>query len=297
MNALVGVDPETFALVAVALDVLTSVGAGGSPRMTVGEGGVWVRSNNISEVNPVTFEVLQGPLVGSPTLGTSLSVAAGAETIWMFGNTGNGFVGGIPRLPRFDPATLAELPAIKLPHDGIPTDVAFASGAVWVSFSDGQLERIDPSTAKVDLDIDLDGGIDVLAVDADGVWVLDRLAGTVRRIDPRNGHVLATAPVTSNARYLATGEGGVWVLDTFAATVTLIDGSVNEARSPIGVGTEPNGIAVGLGAVWVADGDGSLYRLDPLTFEVSAISVGTALTAVAVDEAGGIVWATTGEAD
>lgn len=86
------------------------------------------------------------------------------------------------------------------------------------------------------------------------------------------------------------------MLDTFAATVTFIDGSLNEARSPIGVGTSPNGIAVGLGAVWVADADGSLYRLDPVTLEVSATSVGTPLTAVAVDEADGIVWATTGEA-
>jgi YVTN family beta-propeller protein len=85
------------------------------------------------------------------------------------------------------------------------------------------------------------------------------------------------------------------VLDTFAATVTFIDASTNEAHSPVGVGTSPNGIAVGLGAVWVADADGSLYRLDPVTNESTHASVGTPLTAVAVDEADGIVWVTTGE--
>jgi hypothetical protein len=46
----------------------------------------------------------------------------------------------------------------------------------------------------------------------------------------------------------------------------------------------------------VADGDGSLYRLDSVSLETTATSVGTPLRAVAVDEADGIVWATTGEA-
>jgi DNA-binding beta-propeller fold protein YncE len=122
------------------------------------------------------------------------------------------------------------------------------------------------------------------------------VAGAVRCIEPKNGRVIATMPVSSNARYLAASEGGVWVLDTFAATVTFIDGSTNQPHSPVGVGTSPNGIAVGLGAVWVADADGSLYRLDAVTNEVSATSVGTPLTAVAVDEADNIVWATTGDA-
>lgn len=46
----------------------------------------------------------------------------------------------------------------------------------------------------------------------------------------------------------------------------------------------------------MAYGDGSLYRLDSVTLEATATSVGAPLTAVAVDEADGIVWATTGEA-
>jgi class 3 adenylate cyclase len=294
VNAVVGVDAETFAVFGVAPGVVASTG-GGNPRIAVGEGGVWVRSNDIVEVNPSTLAMTERPQVGTPTPGTSLSLATGGGTVWFPGNTGTGITIGAPGLFRVDPATTAELPAIKLPHDGVTTDVAFASGAVWVSFRDGQLERIDPRTAKVDLDVHLDGAIDAVVADAEGVWVLVELAGTVRRVDAKNGRVLATMPVSSNARYLAAGEGGAWVLETFAATVTFLDASTNEANSPVGVGTSPNGIAVGLGAVWVADGDGSLYRLDPVTDEVSATSVGTPLTAVAVDEADGIVWVTTGE--
>jgi class 3 adenylate cyclase len=295
-NAIVGIDAETFALVGSAPDVVTLNG-GGNPRMAFGEGGVWVRATDVVEVNPDTMEVKTGPSIGNPLPGTSLSMAIGAGTVW-FPGSGKGSTGitiGAPTIFRVDPTTITELPAIELPRDGVLTDIAFASGTVWVSYSDGDLERVDPSTARVDLDVQLDGAIDAVVADADGLWVLDELAGTVRRIDPRNGRVLATMPVSSNARYMAAGEGGVWVLDTFAATVTFLDASTNEAHSPVGVGTSPNGIAVGLGAVWVADGDGSLYRLDPVTNEVSATSIGTPLTAVAVDEADGIVWVTTGE--
>ena len=294
-NAVVGVDADTFAIVGIAPDAFIATG-GGNPRMAVGEGGVWIRSTStIVEVSPDGLHVTDGPAIGAQVAGTSFSVATGAGTVWIAGNGGTGITIGAPSLFRVDPATVVELPAIKLPHDGVPTDVAFASGAVGIPFRDGQLERIDPNTAKLDLDVHLDGAIDALVADADGVWVLDELAGTVRRIDAKNGRVVATVPVSSNARSLAAGEGGVWVLDTFAATVTFIDGSTNEARSPIGVGTSPNAIAAGLRAVWVADADGSLYRLDPVTNEVSATSVGTPLTAVAVDEADGIVWVTTGE--
>ncbi len=295
-NALVGVDPDTSALVGVAPNAVIPTG-GGNPRMAVGEGGVWIRSTTtVVEVSTDGLHVTDGPAIGAQVAGTSFAVATGAGTVWIAGNGGTGITIGAPSLFRVDPSTVVELPAIKLPHDGIPTDVAFASGAVWIPFRDGQLERIDPSTAKVDLEVHLNGAIDALVADAEGVWVLDELAGTVRRIDAKNGRVVATVPVSSNARSLAAGEGGVWVLDTFAATVTFIDASTNEARSPIGVGTSPNGIATGLGAVWVADADGSLYRLDAVTNEVSATSVGTPLTAVAVDEADAIVWVTTGEA-
>jgi streptogramin lyase len=118
----------------------------------------------------------------------------------------------------------------------------------------------------------------------------------VRQVDPNDGHVLATAAVSSNARLLAAGEGGVWALDTIAATVTFIDGATGAAHSPLGVGTSPTGIAVGFGAAWVSDADGSLYRLDAVTNEVSSTLVGIPLTAVAVDEADGVVWVTTGTA-
>jgi hypothetical protein len=50
-------------------------------------------------------------------------------------------------------------------------------------------------------------------------------------------------------------------------------------------------MAVGPDAVWVGDRDGSLYRVDPLTLEVSELPVGSAVMAIGVEEASGSVWA------
>jgi class 3 adenylate cyclase len=289
-NAAVGISPDSFERIGLARDAVVPTGAGDT-RLTVGEGALWIRAETIVAVNPTTFEVTPGPQILAP----SLSITAGGGSVWIPAAEPAGFAVGSGLLLRVDPSTLAELAPITLAHDGVPRDVAFASGAVWVSFPDGDLERVDPDTGKVDVHVQLDGAIDLVVADADGVWVLDELAGTVRRIDPTNGDVLATMPVSSNARSMAAGEGGVWVLDTTAATVTFLDASIDEATSPIGVGTAPTGIAVGLGAVWVSDADGALYRLDPVTGEPTSTSVGPSLTAVAVDEANGIVWVTTGD--
>ena len=49
-------------------------------------------------------------------------------------------------------------------------------------------------------------------------------------------------------------------------------------------------MAVGPDAVWVGDRDGSLYRVDPLTMEVSELPVGSAVMGVGVEESSGSVW-------
>ena len=57
----------------------------------------------------------------------------------------------------------------------------------------------------------------------------------------------------------------------------------------IQVGDEPSAVAVGQGAVWVANaGDGTVTRIDPVTYAPTSISVGGAPAGIAV--AGGRVW-------
>ena len=43
-------------------------------------------------------------------------------------------------------------------------------------------------------------------------------------------------------------------------------------------------------AVWFADLDGSLYRVDPLTLDVTTVPVGAEIFGVTVDDSDGSLW-------
>jgi class 3 adenylate cyclase/streptogramin lyase len=289
------IDPASGAILRTVPDVV-SVTGGGNPRIAIGEGGVWVRSLSLLHLDPETGEIRASIThVGDALPGTSLSVAVGYRTVWVPG--GSGIEGGARSLLyRVDPATDERLRTTHLSPLAIATDVAAGEGDAWVSFTDGALARIDPGDGAELQHIDVGGSLDAVAAGEGSVWVLDSVDSLVTRVDPASGEPAAEIKVSSNARYIATGEGGLWVLDTFTGTVQLIDAETDETLPAIGIADDLNGIAVGLGAVWVADGGGSIYRVDPVTSEVTAIRVGAPLTAIGVDEDTSTLWVTVGEA-
>jgi streptogramin lyase len=91
-------------------------------------------------------------------------------------------------------------------------------------------------------------------------------------------------------------QDGVWILDKQAGTVTRFNTISRTEGRPTRVGDDPTDIAVGLDAVWVSDRDGSLYRVDPVTLDVREFPIGAEVLAVDVDEAAEAVWVYLGEA-
>ena len=82
-------------------------------------------------------------------------------------------------------------------------------------------------------------------------------------------------------------------MDRTAGSVIRIDPATGSTASPIRVGALPSAIATGAGAVWVADGgDGTVSRIDPVTYHVSTYRLTTAPSPydIAVGEHG--VWTT-----
>ena len=289
LGSAVQVDPVTGRILREVPDVLQETG-GGNPRIAAGEGSIWVRTNTIAVIDPASGEVRDFVSVGGLQPGNSPSLAVGFRTVWI---PGGDFAR--PQLDRVNPATLEQLRTIELGPPAIPTDVAVGAGAVWVSFTNGVLERIDPATGRATDDLDVGGTLDAVAADENGVWVLDTVRSTLTRIDPDDGS-LTTVTVSSNTRLLAAGEGGVWVVDPFASTAMLID-LANDPHPPVGIGTEPTDVAVGLGAVWISGEDGALYRVDPLTLVVTSFPVAEGpLTSITVDEGSGTLWLTVGGA-
>ena len=93
--------------------------------------------------------------------------------------------------------------------------------------------------------------------------------------------------IAGNMDQIVGFRDGVWILDKQAGTVTRIDTISRTAGRPTRVGGDPTDIAVGLGAVWVSDRGGSLYRVDPLALDVREFPIGAEVLAVDVDEAAG----------
>ena len=191
---------------------------------------------------------------------------------------------------RVNPATDETDVFLKLPvPTGLTTWSLAIADSIWVGQSDGTLVRLDPRTgAKEQADTGL--ALDRLAATKEAVWLVDVVSGALVRVDPdtleRVGKPLEVGGTID--QIFARGDF-LWVLDRQAGVVTRIDTSTGTSR-PARVGDTPTDMAVGSDSVWVGDGDGSLYRVDPLTLRVEEFPSGAAVLGVGVDESSGSVW-------
>jgi hypothetical protein len=263
---------------------------GGNPKIVVGEGGVWVRSSKLVRLDPVTGRADEGELIrttGNPR--ADRGVEAGYRAIWVGGDASNGHA----LLWRWNPATGEQLADTKIPSSVEVNDVALGGGAVWITFPDGRLVKVDPDTRKILAQTGAAGSIDGVVFGAGGVWVIDITNGELTRVDP--GTLRRGDPIgfTGSVLGMAADDEHVWLLETSGNDVIPVSagGVVGE---PISVGSKPSGIAVGLDAVWVSDEEGIVSRIDPLTRERTTIDVGGHLTGIAVDEDTQTLWLTVG---
>ena len=116
---------------------------------------------------------------------------------------------------------------------GTPTGLATGDGAVWVSngFA-GRVLRGDEETGRVTATIPIDGYRGAIAVDRNGVWVVNPIKDAVERIDPTTLQV-TTIPVGSGPSGIAVGAGSIWVANGLERTLTQINsatGAVQRAR-------------------------------------------------------------------
>jgi class 3 adenylate cyclase len=238
---LIHIDPLNVEVRSDAIEV----GIGFSQSVATGFDAVWVISGGgLSRVHPGTDEVesvlsTEADLMLSLALGRDVWVGAEAATIY-----------------RIDPSTGAREEAGT---GGLHVDkIAVTSNALWVADTvHDQLTQVDLASLRQTGDpIQISGNMDQIVGFQDGVWILDKQAGTVTRINT----ILRTA-------------GG-----------------------PTRIGDDPTDIAVGLDAVWVSDRGGSLYRVDALTLDVREYPIGAEVLAVDVDDAAEAVWVYLGEA-
>ena len=237
---------------------------GGRPNdLVVAAGSVWVLRGGNERLAILDARTgkrrSQSPLVG----GLPASAAAGFGKLWVARQRDPALVAfGLSSRRRSGP----EVPL----GAGGDRAVAVAAGenAVFVGLRTrpGRVLRIDPRRRQVTKTIELEQGVQDLAVGAGAIWVTGRRADVVTRVDIRTAEQ-REFNVGRDPSAVAVGEDGVWVANRGDDTLTRIDtGSFNTETLP--VGRVPAGVGVGGGAVWVANRVGNtVMRLDPRTGE------------------------------
>jgi class 3 adenylate cyclase len=252
--------------------------------LAVGEGGVWLlRAPKLIHIDPLNLEVRSDAIdVG---IGYSQTVATGFDAVWVISGDG---------LYRVHPGTDEVEPILSSEPDDY-WSLALGRD-VWVGTYDGTVFRIDPSTgapaeAETGLHVDKIAVTSDALWLADSVH--DELTQVdLESFRPRGEPI----PINGNMDQTVGSQDGVWILDKQAGTVTRFATISRTSGQPTRVGDDPTDIAVGLGAVWVSDRGGSLYRLDALTLDVLEFPIGAEVLALDVDETAEAVWVYVGEA-
>jgi streptogramin lyase len=274
--------------------ILSTIGLDRGPAFTqfinhplaAGEGGVWVlEPPQLLHVDPIYEQVRSDQIAVGVT--DRSDVEAGLGAVWV--------LGGQYTVYRVGPATDEVEPFLDMgASQKAPSSISVA-GAVWAGFSDGTVIRVDASTGARD-QIDTAHPVDLIAATKDTVWLVDLLGSAAVRLDAASLRVIGR-PIQIDGRIdqVVASEKGLWILDHRAGAVTMIDVTSGASSGPVRVGDSPTDLNFGLDRLWVGDRDGSVYRLDPSTLDVTRMPVGAEVLGVAVDEDAESLWVYVGE--
>jgi streptogramin lyase len=238
--------------------VVQRIHTGSDPCATLGEAGsVWVADivdNVVKRLDPKTGRTTAHYRTASGPCG----MAYGAGSVWVEDYNGNA-------VTRIDVATgkLHNYPVGTSPYD-----VAFTDGAAWVTnYNDSTVSRVDARTGKTTT-IKVGAQPQGIAPAAGALWVADSGASAITRIDATTRKT-TTVQFNGFPAWTAFDADTVWIGDQSNGEIVELDAHTSKIVRRSKVGTTPNDGDVADGAVWFPDKDGSLYRLDEQTHQVT----------------------------
>ena len=200
------------------------------------------------------------------------------------------------QLLKIDPASGRTLATIDLP--GSLVDAEADRTSIWALSAAGDLDRIDPGTAKIVQRFTIDAGEPTKVVPLLGsIWVCDCPNGKILQVDPSDGKVLQTVALPQRGYLIGvaadtTNGNTLWLVDPEAGTITPLDPKTGEPGRPLGFGgSRVYDAEIGFGSIWVAAGS-HLYRFDLPGGAKHEITVpgGASAGGLALDAPDNIVW-------
>jgi DNA-binding SARP family transcriptional activator len=277
--------PGLILLDAASGAVRADVPVGDSQGMTrFGYGHLWTVGENgiMSEIDPQSGALLQSIPIGVQSGG----IAVGAGGIWVTDRNG-------PTLLRIDPGTgqinlRARLSMLGLRHPEPNSGLAIDAGSLWVARGSEAVDRVNPSSLKLQRRIELgrrgcevgSGAQCTLAAGAGHVWVAGGNGGWLARIDEGTDRVRFIDGLRPYLCCLAVGSGSVWVAEAHDIARLAPSGRLLR-RYPVssaGIGD----IGYDNPYLWAtADTTGQLLRIDGRTGNVRRTSLGDLLIGTA----------------
>ena len=239
--------------------------------LTIADGHVWAMSfqdGAIALRNAETGEA-GGPRSRINVGPGGSSLAAGFNSVWVAKQS-------TPTVLRINARTRRRVAggAVEIARPGRNMAIATGAGAVWVAVRNASDEdhspesivRIDPSTGSQQT-IQVDAGVQDLAVGEGAVWVTNRFAATVTRIRVSDSQQRRVR-VGEKPKGIAVGENAVWVASSADDEITRINPRSLQTRH-IPLQAIPERVTVGGGSVWAtAKEAGRLIRIDAKTRKV-----------------------------
>jgi class 3 adenylate cyclase/streptogramin lyase len=292
------VPSHSVAIIDVATnEVVHSIPLGASAgSLAAFDEAIWVaipRDRSLVRIDPNSREVTKRVGLGI----VPYSLETGQNVLWVGGGVDSTIVRLVPQTEE-----ITELPGFVAPADGYPV-IAATEGALWFGENDHVgVRRFEADQGRVDSR----GGRfltpEALAVNDEGVWVVERFDQTVARLDPETGADRGEVPFGAPIPAPGAGtiheplsdallnEWGLWVTDAIEGKVWRIRANERSIQATIGVGRGARAIASGAGSIWVANRlDGTVSRIDPQSDRVvETIKVADRVGGIAV--AGRAVW-------
>ena len=280
--------------------VAAALGVGVTAFRSRASGSTEIRPLSVGVVDPVARQVVDE----IPVRFSSQLIAAGEDAVWLLDPNGS-------TLTRIDPETRAVVWTHGIAADWVPTGLAAGEGSVWIAINEGRVLsvlEVRPEDGTPRRRIPLEQRERVfpvawtsvpLTVGEGKVWALERAVGQVTRIDPATGNPDPFADGVGALSSIAVDGRAVWMGGPSGVTKLDLRTGQPLGSTPVAPAVESatTAIAVVPNAVWfVGDSSMHLWRLDPLSVDITAVvPIGASASAVAIAD-DGAVWVAAGSA-